>query len=141
MCRPEPWGSARRQEELFEGTEGTARTSDEEVEIYGTYDWRYEGPTPNPYVQEHADLIASIRAGDPLNEGRRVAESVMTAILGREAAYTGQEITWEEIIEADFDLMPEPSSFRPLPVPPVPTPGVTTLDRSVLQAKNLEASK
>jgi hypothetical protein len=40
----------------------------------------------DPYVQEHTDLIASIRAGKPLNELKNVAESTMTAITGRMAA-------------------------------------------------------
>ena len=48
--------------------------------------------TPNPYQQEHEDLIASIRAGKPINEAQAVAESTMTGILGREAAYSGKAI-------------------------------------------------
>jgi len=46
-------------------------------------------------VQEHKDLIASIRSGQPLNEGQRVAESTLTAIGARIAAYTGKVITWD----------------------------------------------
>ena len=45
---------------------------------------------PSPYRQEHEDLIASIRDGKPINEAQAVAESTMTGILGREAAYSGQ---------------------------------------------------
>jgi myo-inositol 2-dehydrogenase / D-chiro-inositol 1-dehydrogenase len=51
--------------------------------------WRFKGGDPNPYSQEHLDLIASIRAGQPINEARNVAESTMTAIIGREATYSG----------------------------------------------------
>ncbi len=47
------------------------------------------------YVQEHTDLIASIRAGKPLNELKQVAESTLTAIIGRMSAYTGKTLTWE----------------------------------------------
>src|SRR6266550_2129628 len=75
---------------------GTRGTSDAHSIIEGAAPWRWEPdlqtPKTNPYVQEHRDLIASIRAGRPLNEGRQVAESTLTAIMGREAAYTGQEI-------------------------------------------------
>ncbi len=44
-----------------------------------------------PYVQEHTDLIDSIRAGKPLNELKNVAESTLTAIMGRMSAYTGKQ--------------------------------------------------
>ena len=44
----------------------------------------------NPYMLEHRDLIASIRAGKPLNEAKQTAESAMTAVMGRMAAYSGQ---------------------------------------------------
>ena len=84
----------------------------------------------NPYVQEHADLTASIRAGKPLNEGQQVAESTLTAIMGREAAYTGQVIAWDELLASTQDLTPPDLGFGPLAVPPVAMPGTTTLARS-----------
>jgi hypothetical protein len=84
-------------------------------------------------VQEHADLIASIRAGKPLNELRQIAESTLTAIMGREAAYTGQEITWEQALNADQKISPMEIGFVPLEVPPVPMPGRTKLDRKFIE--------
>jgi hypothetical protein len=84
----------------------------------------------SPYVQEHTNLIASIRAGKPINELKTVAESTLTAILGREAAYTGQELTWDEVLKAELDLTPPNISFQSMEVPPVPMPGVTRLNRS-----------
>jgi len=50
-----------------------------------------------PYVQEHRDLIRSIREGKPLNEARDVAESTMVAIMGRISAYTGQIVRWSDL--------------------------------------------
>lgn len=90
-------------------------------------EWKYSGPGNNPYVQEHADLIASIRAGKPLNETRQVAESCLAAIMGRMSAYTGQEVTWEQALNSQENLMPEKLEFGPLPVPPVAVPGKTPL--------------
>ena len=59
-----------------------------------------------------------------------MAESTLTAILGREAAYTGQELTWDQVLKADLDLLPPGGrTFGPLPVPPVPVPGLTRLNR------------
>ena len=53
--------------------------------------WRFrDRSAPNPYKQEHEDLITSIRAGNPINEARAFAESTMTGIIGREAAYSGK---------------------------------------------------
>jgi hypothetical protein len=92
--------------------------------------FKYEGPTPNPYVQEHVDLLASIRAGTPLNEGRQVAESTLTAIMGREAAYTGQTIVWDDLMSCDQNLTPPAMSFGAMPVPPVAMPGKTKLVRT-----------
>jgi len=113
---------------------GTRGTSDAHSIIEGAAPWRWEPdpqtPKTNPYVQEHRDLIASIRAGHPLNEGRQVAESTLTAIMGREAAYTGQEITWDEMLNASQDLVPSDLQFGPMPVASVATPGRTVVARS-----------
>ncbi len=81
----------------------------------------------NPYVQEHTDLIAAIRKGETLNELRRVAESTLTAIMGRMSTYTGKAVTWDEILNSKLDTFPETLEFGPHEVAPVPTPGVTPL--------------
>jgi myo-inositol 2-dehydrogenase / D-chiro-inositol 1-dehydrogenase len=121
--------AARYVGERFVGTRGT---SDGKSVIEGAAPWRLapDAPKTNPYVQEHTDLIASIRAGQPLNEGRQVAESTLAAIMGREAAYTGQEITWDELLASEQDLVPPDVSFGPMPVAPVAMPGQTVLARS-----------
>ena len=126
VCRQQD-GTAPFVGERFVGTKGTSNGADT---IRGAENWRYRSDVAvNPYVQEHTDLVASIRAGRPLNEGRRMAESVLTAILAREAAYTGQELTWEQVESANLDLVPKSFAFGPLPVAPVPMPGVTKLER------------
>jgi len=79
----------------------------------------------NPYVQEHIDLLASIRSGKPLNELRTVAESTMSAIMGRMSAYTGEALTWDQALNSQQDLLPERLAFGPLPTPPVAVPGQT----------------
>lgn len=121
MCRQID-GCANNVSERVVGTKGTSNCSDT---IRGAVQWRYEGPGCHPYVQEHADLIASIRSGKPLNEAQQVADSTMTAIMGRMSAYTGQEITWEMAVNSKENLMPEKLEFGPLPVPPVAIPGKT----------------
>jgi predicted dehydrogenase len=82
----------------------------------------------DPYVQEHTDLIAAVRAGKQLNELKNVAESTLTAIMGRMSAYTGKEVTWNEALNSEEVLMPAKLDWNmKLPVPPVPLMGKTTL--------------
>jgi len=79
-------------------------------------------------VQEHADLISSIREGKALNEGRQVAESTMMAIMGRLSAYTGRALKWDWVMKAsELDLSQPKYEFGDLPVAPVAIPGQTKL--------------
>ena len=124
MCRQNA-NCYSRVDEYVVGTKGTARPR--EV-IIGPNAFQFEGDVPNAYVQEHADLIASIRSGQPINEGRQVAESTMAAIMGRMAAYTGHEVTWDWAMnESKLDLWPENLDFGSMPTPPVAVPGYTQL--------------
>ena len=123
MCRQID-GCANNVSEHVIGTKGDANPGGY---IGGAQKWRYEGPGNNPYVQEHTDLVASIRAGKPLNEGKSVAESTLTAIMGRMSAYTGKEITWDQALNSKENLIPFKLDFGPLPTPPVAVPGQTQL--------------
>lgn len=136
MCRQQD-GTARHVGEHLIGTEGTSNAHDW---VRGSSDWKYDGEDVNPYVREHTNLIASIRDGTPLNEGQRIAESVLTAIMAREAAYTGQVITWDQILEAELDLVPKDLAFGSMPVAPVPVPGMTQLERDPYAHSRSEAS-
>ncbi len=79
---------------------------------------------PNPYVQEHADLIASIRSGKPLNEAKDVADSCLTALMGAISAYTGRQVKYEALIQkAKRSIFPEKLEFGPAPQIPVALPG------------------
>ncbi|MGD8237550.1 MAG: Gfo/Idh/MocA family oxidoreductase [Armatimonadota bacterium] len=70
-------------------------------------DFQIQSPDPyadvgyhkSGYVSEHAHLLHAIVNDKPINEARQVAESTGTAIMGRESAYTGKRITWEEMYE------------------------------------------
>lgn len=80
---------------------------------------------PDSYVQEHADLLASILRAEPLHEAETVADSSLTAIMGRMAAYTGEEVTWQFVKEeSKLDLMPENLSLdAKLPARGIAVPG------------------
>jgi predicted dehydrogenase len=80
----------------------------------------------DPYVQEHTDLIACIRGGKQVNELKQVAESTLTAIMGRTAAYTGKAVTWKQMLESKLDTFPADLTWdSALPIVPVPHPGLT----------------
>jgi hypothetical protein len=78
------------------------------------------------YQTEHDELFAAIRAGKPINNGEYMARSSLLAIMGRMAAYTGQEITWEMALNSREDLSPERYDWgaRP-PASAVSMPGQT----------------
>ncbi|MCP4709091.1 MAG: Gfo/Idh/MocA family oxidoreductase [Planctomycetes bacterium] len=126
MCRQTP-GCANRQSEQIVGTKGMIRTDSSNGYIDGANPYR-ASESPNPYVVEHTDLIASIRSGDVLNEGRQVAESTMCAIMGRMSAYTGKEFSWDWVMKAsELDLRPPKYDFVEMKMAPVSVPGVTKL--------------
>jgi predicted dehydrogenase len=127
MCR-QTKGANDRVEERIVGTKGVALSTSNSTKITGATEWTFEGDETNPYVQEHIDLIASIRSGKPLNEGRQIAESTMCAIMGRMSAYTGRALSWEWAMNTSkLDLSPAKYEFGPNPVEPVAMPGITPL--------------
>ncbi len=97
----------------------------EQIRIEGENNWRYRGPRNDMYQTEHDELFKSIRDGDAMNDGEWMANSTMLAIMGRMAAYTGQNITWEMAMNSQESLVPDPIVYGPKPVPPVAKPGVT----------------
>ena len=105
------------------GTKGTCHVM--QHQITGPAKWSYKGPNADMYQIEHNELFASIRAGKPINNGDYMSKSTLMAIMGRMAAYTGQQITWEMAMNSKEDLTPAKYEFGPLPVPPVAIPGVT----------------
>jgi len=123
-CRQQD-GTVANVSEFIQGTKGQSNGGGR---IWGENSFRYEGENTNPYVQEHKHLVESIRSGNLLNEGRQVAESTLAALMGRLAAYTGQEITRDQAL-ATKSLMPKDLSFdMSIPVAPVPMPGLTKLE-------------
>ena len=83
----------------------------------GTIDTHYEGDVritgDNPYpggstgglyrtgaLTNARDFITSIESGKLMNNGAEAAQSTQTCVLGREAAYSQKEITWDEVEKA-----------------------------------------
>ncbi len=105
------------------GTMGEAHMDPARWRITGENEWSWAGKDNDPYQTEHDDFFAAIRARRPFNEGKMVAESTLTAIMGRMATYSGKEVTWEQALNSDESWGPAKYEFGPLPVDPVPMPG------------------
>ena len=130
MCRQSA-GASRRQGEHLVDSKGTADLSlgGAHAVLTGANAFKYKGKKgTNPQVQEHTDLIASIRANEPLNHGKRIAESTMTMVLGRMSAYTGRELKFSWAMNSSkLDLAPPKYDFIDLDMRPVAIPGKTKL--------------
>ncbi|MGI8782204.1 MAG: Gfo/Idh/MocA family protein [Acidobacteriota bacterium] len=110
MCRQID-GCANSVSEFFTGTKGSALCyNNGRITIFGkdgkTVVWKFTGTDNKPYQQEHTDLVAAIRTGKQINETRNVAESCLTAIMGRISAYTGQALTRDEALKMEMRLGP-----------------------------------
>ncbi len=127
MCRQIP-DCENNVSEALAGTKGFCRP--DRYVITGENEWRRarSDNDTDPYVQEHTDLIESIRAGKPINELKNVAESTLTAIMGRMSAYTGKKVSWEQALNSKEDLFPTKLAWDAvLPPRPVAVPGKTPL--------------
>ena len=121
-------GYSWRGDEWVTGTRGSAHLSGNQGILKGSNGWQFEGEQPDPSVLQYAEMIESIRNGNPLNEGRQVAESTLTAIMGRMSAYTGKIVEWDwSLNESTLDLAPGKMEFGDRPEMQVPMPGITPL--------------
>jgi predicted dehydrogenase len=90
----------------------------------------------DPYQNEWNDLMDAIRDDKPYNEVARGVEASLTASMGRMAAHTGKEVTWEGILNCEHEMAPGVDKFTmdsPAPLIadangryPVPQPGIVT---------------
>jgi predicted dehydrogenase len=92
--------------EAVQGSKGTANPAGT-IQPAGGQMWRYREAARDAYVQEHVDLINAIVNGGNLNEAEQVTNSTLTAIMGREAAFSGAGCDWETIKASKFAYGPE----------------------------------
>jgi predicted dehydrogenase len=98
--------------------------------------WRFPPPEPNPYQLEWNHLIEAIRQDKPYNEVKRGVEASLVTSMGRMAAHTGREITYDEMLHCEHEFAPHVDKLTingPSPLKadadgkyPVPQPGITT---------------
>jgi predicted dehydrogenase len=112
-------GSESDVSETVFGSRGSSRVNAYQIgrDVVGNDD-------RDPYVQEHIDLLNSIRAGRPLNELEAVTDSTFTAILGRNAAYANRWLRWDDALAANEDTMPKNLTLQAaLETTPAPVAG------------------
>jgi hypothetical protein len=117
MCRQIP-GCANKNAEYVRGTEGYSNCQSAIYNPAGQIIYEYDYPVNeqgeptgrvdvSPYDQEHIDMITAIRNNKPINEAEFTAKSTLAAIMGRISAYTGKEVTWEEMMNSGLTLGPD----------------------------------
>ena len=127
QCRHMP-GTASRVTEAFHGTTGTAPHPGEIRDAKGNVIWsRDTKGDPNPYQVEHNELFDAISKGEfRFTDGENGAKATLTAIMGRMATYSGQDVTWDMAMNSKEDLSPPAYDWSvKLPDPPVAVPGKT----------------
>jgi predicted dehydrogenase len=97
------------------GTEGTLFLGGGPARIEtpdGQIKWQFQGEEYDMYQREHDVLFAGIRSGKPKNDDLNLASSTLFAMLGRHAAYSGQQVTWEQALNSEVRLVPDPVEWN-----------------------------
>jgi hypothetical protein len=93
--------------------------------------WKYPYPkkgdadqswkVQDPYVQEHVNLVTAIRTGKQFSDAEAQVNSTLITMMGRISAYTGKDVTWDEMMNSGLTLGPKVYAFGPVPnIPEVP---------------------
>lgn len=118
-------GCSNLTKQLITGTKGFADAKGMLYNLKGEEIWKYphpeeDDPDPtwkvkDPYVQEHINLVTAIRKGEMLSDAEAQVNSTLITIMGRMSAYTGKDVTWEELMNSDLYLGPKTYAFGPVP--------------------------
>jgi len=96
--------------------------------------WAFPQPETSPYRLEWEDLVEAIINNEPYNEVPRGVEASLVTSMGRMSAHTGQEITYDQMLNCAHEFAPNladltadgPAPLKPDEVGkyPVPQPGI-----------------
>ena len=118
-------GCANERQEVIVGTKGSASLDGILYDASGKQVWKYDGPQNDALVQEHVDWITAIRKDKPINTMKDTALATLMAIMGRDSAYTGKALTWDELMASTARLGPSEYALGPVPLKAeAPVPGV-----------------
>jgi predicted dehydrogenase len=114
MCRQID-GCTNNVSEHIQGTKGSWSSNTMEIkDLQGKVLWKFDSEKEkaefkqtNPYVLEHVNFVNHIRSNTPINQAEETAVACLVAIMGRESAYSGAAVTWEEITNSNLNYLPE----------------------------------
>ncbi len=139
MCR-QINDCATNVSERIHGTKGSTNCANTIYNPDGSVQYTYEYPKDengesteklaiSPYVQEHIHLVTAIRTGTPVNQAEVTAKSTLSGIMGRISAYTGKEVTWDEMMSSGLRLGPDKIELGKVNlVSEIPIPGSAPLN-------------
>jgi len=116
FCRTEN-GCYNSYDDLIIGTKGTCYWN--AAKIVGENNWEYRGPKAGGHPEEQAALFAGLREGKRIHSDDYVVKSTTLAVLGQIAAYTGNMISWDEMVKSKFVFSPAPDDCKAGIAPPV----------------------
>lgn len=118
-------GCTNKKVEQINGTLGYADAAGKIFDLKGNVIWEYPHPdkddtesqwhVTNPFLQEHINLVTAIRTGKPVSDAVAQVNSTLITIMGRISAYTGKDVTWEEMMNSDLYLGPKAYALGPVP--------------------------
>ena len=127
-------GCSNLVSEIIFGTKGYTNCQNKIYDYDGKVIWEYEYPPDengqptdrvpiSPYEQEHINFVTAIRTNQPVNEAYDLAAATLVCLMGSESAHTGQDKTWEDMMNSNLSLGPEEYKLGPVEIPPAAVPG------------------
>ena len=111
------------------GTRGKCNIQAAEIDGGPGWSWKWrpekDDEADDMYQNEHDEMFAAIRRGEPLHNGEYMCDSTQMALMGRLSAYTGQALTWQQASDSQESLAPKAYVWGPIETAPVARPGVT----------------
>jgi len=118
MCRQID-GCSGPVAERIQGTKGVWTNDGLITDLKGNELWKYDWEKQkedfqqnDEFTLEHVNLVNHIRDNKPICQAEETAISTMTAIMGRISAYTGRDVTWEQVMSMDMNLVPEDLALK-----------------------------
>lgn len=118
-------GCMNDTEDYVIGTSGRAQILRNTITPNSGPVWNYQKQPSDldMYDAEHVALFDAIRSGKTINNGTYMCYSTLAAIMGREACYTGQKITWTDLLASNQKLGPDKLDWNTVPASEVAMPG------------------